>query len=222
MDSTTAAVQRLIAWALPVLLAITVREIAHGWAAYALSDRSIRMQHGRPSSNPLKYVDPIGTVAVPGVLLLLGSFLFGWARPAQIDPRGFRSPRMDLALVALAGPISSLAMAILWAFLLRHAAMVGASQGLWYGIRLMADAGLVINVSLMALHLIPLPPLDGSRILMGLLPERAAASYAELEPYGMYILLGLTAVPGLLRGLLYWPTTIAYTAIGRLIGVELV
>jgi Zn-dependent protease len=221
MDSTTVAVQRLIAWALPVLLAITVREVAHGWAAYALSNRSTRMMLGRPSLNPLKYVDPIGTLLVPGVLLLLPRFfLFGWAKPAPIDLRGFSSPRMDLALVALTGPLSSLAMAILWAILLRQAGQVGASQGLWYGIGMMAEAGLTINVSLMALHLIPLPPLDGSRILMGLLPERAAAAYAELEPYGMYILLGLTAVPGLLAGLLYWPTTLTFTAIGRLVGLE--
>jgi Zn-dependent protease len=221
MDSTTAAVQRLIAWALPVLLAITVRELAHGWAAYALSDRSTRLTHGRPSLNPLKYVDPVGTLLVPGVLLLLPRFfIFGWAKPAPIDPRGFRSPRMDLALVALTGPLASLAMAILWAILLRRAGEINAAQGLWYGIGMMAKAGLIINVSLMALHLIPLPPLDGSRILMGLLPERAAAAYSELEPYGMYILLGLTAVPGLLAGLLYWPTTVTYNAIARLVGLE--
>jgi Zn-dependent protease len=204
-------------------LAITVREVAHGWAAYALADRSTRLQFGRPSLNPLKYVDPVGTLLVPGVLLLLPRFfIFGWAKPARIEPRGFRNPRLDLALVALGGPVASLVMAILWALLLRHAAMIGASQGSWYGIRLMANAGLMINVALMALHLIPLPPLDGSRILMGLLPERAAAAYAELEPYGWYILLGLTAVPGLLAGLLYWPTTIAYAAIGRLLGLDFV
>lgn len=221
MDSSTAAVQRLISWALPVLLAITVREVAHGWAAYVLAGRNRRPQ-GRPSLNPLHYVDPIGTLAVPGVLLLLGGFVFGWARPAAVDPRDFRSPRLDLALVALTGPVSSLVMAILWALLLRYAAQVGAQQGLWYGIRLMAYAGLVINVSLLALHLIPLPPLDGSRILMGLLPERAAARYAELEPYGMFILLGLTAVPGLLSGLLYWPRTVTYIAIGHMLGLDLV
>ena len=124
--------------------------------------------------------------------------------------------------MALAGPLSNLVMALAWGLLFKYAVAVDAEQGLWYGLRLMARAGLIINISLMALNMLPLPPLDGSRVLMGLLPKRAAWNYARLEPYGLYILLGLTAVPGLLTGILYWPKLVSYTAIGRLLGMELV
>jgi len=220
MDSPISAVQTLVTWALPVLFAVTLHEVAHGWAARALGDPTAQKQ-GRLSLNPLKHVDPIGTLLLPGVLLLLGGFIFGWAKPVPVDMRNFRSPRLDMALVALAGPLSNLAMALGWGLLFKYAVAVGADQGLWYGLRLMARAGLIINISLMVLNLLPLPPLDGSRVLMGLLPARAAWSYARLEPYGMFILIGLMAA-GLLGPILYWPRLVSYTVIGRLLGLELV
>lgn len=221
MDSSIAAVQNLIAWALPVIFAITLHEVAHGWAARSLGDPTAKML-GRLSLNPLKHVDPIGTVLVPGLLLLIGGFIFGWAKPVPVDTRNFRSPKVDMALVAVAGPAANLAMALAWGLLFKYADAVGAEEGLWYGLRLMARAGLIINVSLLALNLLPLPPLDGSRVLMGLLPERMASSYARIEPYGMFILLGLTAVPGLLGAILYWPRTLSFAAIGRVLGMQLV
>ncbi|HZR37892.1 MAG TPA: site-2 protease family protein [Nevskia sp.] len=221
MDSLTAAVQNVIAWALPIIFAITLHEVAHGWAARALGDSTAKML-GRLSLNPLKHVDPIGTVALPAFMLLIGGFVFGWAKPVPVDLRNLRNPRLDMALVALAGPLANLAMALGWGVLFKYAVAVGAEQGLWYGLQLMARAGLIINISLLALNLLPLPPLDGSRVLMGLLPERAAWNYARLEPYGFYILLGLVAVPGLLGSLLYWPRLVSYTVIGRLLGMELV
>ena len=220
MDSSISAVQSVIVWALPVIFAITLHEVAHGWAAHALGDPTAQTL-GRLSLNPLKHVDPIGTVLLPGFLLLIGGFIFGWAKPVPVDARNFRNPRVDMALVALAGPLSNLVMALAWGVLFKYAVAVGAEQGLWYGLRLMARAGLIINISLMALNMLPLPPLDGSRVLMGLLPEGAARSYSRLEPYGLFILMGLMAA-GLLGPILYWPNLVSYTVIGRLLGMDLV
>jgi Zn-dependent protease len=221
MDSSIAAVQNVIVWALPVIFAITLHEVAHGWAARTLGDPTAKML-GRLSLNPLRHVDPVGTVLVPGMMLLIGGFIFGWAKPVPVDARNFRSPRVDMALVALAGPAANLVMALAWGLLFKYAVTVDAQAGTWYGLRLMARAGLLINVSLMALNMLPLPPLDGSRVLMGLLPEHAARNYSRLEPYGLYILLGMTAVPGLLGAVLYWPRLLSFSAIGRLLGMDLV
>ncbi len=220
MDSSISAVQSVVVWALPVIFAITLHEVAHGWAARALGDPTAS-KLGRLSLNPLKHVDPIGTVLLPGVLLLIGGFIFGWAKPVPVDARNFRNPRVDMALVAVAGPLSNLVMALAWGLLFKYAVAVGAEQGLWYGLRLMARAGLIINISLMALNMLPLPPLDGSRVLMGLLPEGAARSYSRLEPYGLFILMGLMAAR-LLGPILYWPNLVSYTVIGRLLGMDLV
>lgn len=189
-------------WALPVLLAITLHEAAHGWVAKQLGDHTARLQ-GRLSMNPLRHVDPIGTVLLPIVLLVIGGFVFGWAKPVPVDPRNFKKPREHMALVALAGPMSNLIMAVFWALMLSLAAHALASTWIGYPLSLMAQAGIIINLILMVLNLFPLPPLDGGRIMVGMLKPAMALKYARIEPYGFWILIVLIFT-GVL-GKLLWP-----------------
>jgi Zn-dependent protease len=178
--------------AIPVVCAITLHEVAHGRVALRFGDRTAQAQ-GRLSLNPLRHVDPIGTVLVPIGLMLIGSpFLFGWAKPVPVNPRYFKQPRRDMAWVAVAGPLSNLVMACLWTVLGGLAA-----QG-WFGagpasdwLYAMAGWGLGINVVLAVFNMLPIPPLDGGRVLAGLLPPAAAYKLDKLEPYGMWIVLGL-------------------------------
>ncbi|MDD3652276.1 site-2 protease family protein [Immundisolibacter sp.] len=193
--------QKIAIWALPVLFAITVHEVAHGYVARRLGDRTAQMM-GRLTLNPLKHVDPVGTVLVPLVMLLLGGFLFGWAKPVPVDYRNLDNPKRDMAIVAAAGPLSNLLMAFGWALLLRLAVSLlqtlpWAAQPLFF----MAQAGIAINLVLMVLNLVPVPPLDGGRVLTGLLPMRQAARFAAIEPYGFLIVL-LLLTSGLLGRLL--------------------
>ena len=194
--------QKIAIWALPVLFAITVHEVAHGYVASRLGDRTAQMM-GRLTLNPLKHIDPIGTVLVPLVMLLLpGGFLFGWAKPVPIGYRNLNNPKRDMAIVAAAGPLSNLLMAIGWALLLRLSvaflqSMPWAAQPLFF----MAQAGIAINLILMVLNLVPVPPLDGGRVLTGLLPMPQAARFAAIEPYGLMIVVALL-VSGVLGRLL--------------------
>lgn len=220
MDASLNIVQAIAVWALPVISAITLHEVAHGWVARVLGDTTAARQ-GRLSLNPLAHVDPLGTVLIPGMLLAFGGgFMFGWAKPVPVDWRNFRKPRTDMAVVAAAGPLSNLAMALAWGLLFKLAADTGATEGLWYGIRLMARAGMIINISLMVLNLLPLPPLDGSRILVGVLPPFLAYRFAQIEPYGMMILIVL-AVTRVLGVILYWPFVLSIDGISRLLGINL-
>jgi Zn-dependent protease len=220
MDASLNIVQTIAVWALPVICAITLHEVAHGWVARLLGDGTASKQ-GRLSLNPLAHVDPVGTVLIPGMLLAFGGgFLFGWAKPVPVDWRNFRKPRTDMAVVAAAGPLSNLAMAIAWGLLFKLAADTGATDGVWYGLRLMGRAGMIINVSLMVLNLLPLPPLDGSRILIGVLPPYLAYRYAQIEPYGMMILIVL-AVTRVLGMILYWPFALSIAGISQLLGIHL-
>ena len=189
-------------WALPVLLAITLHEAAHGWVAKQLGDHTARLQ-GRLSMNPLRHVDPVGTVLLPIVLLVIGGFMFGWAKPVPVDPRNFKKPREHMAIVALAGPMSNFIMATFWAIMLSLAVNLLANTWIGYPLSLMAQAGVTINLILMVLNLFPLPPLDGGRIMVGMLKPALALKYARIEPYGFWILLALIFT-GVL-GKLLWP-----------------
>lgn len=186
-------VQKIILGAVPVIFAITVHEVAHGWVASRLGDQTARLL-GRLTLNPVKHVDPIGTVALPLVLLAVGGFIFGWAKPVPVDWRNLRRPRLYMALVAAAGPGANVLMLILWALFARallgqQAALGEAVLPLFY----MASIGITINIALIVLNLLPLPPLDGSRIVSSLLPPGQALAYNRLERYGLLILLVLLA-----------------------------
>ncbi|TXH03640.1 MAG: site-2 protease family protein [Nevskiaceae bacterium] len=211
-------VQKIAVWALPVLFAITLHEVAHGWAARALGDRTAEML-GRLSLNPLKHVDPVGTVVVPMFMLVLGGFLFGWAKPVPVSVRNLRHPRRDMALVAVAGPLSNLAMALAWGVLARIAIGMNPDEGVWLGVLLMARAGIVINLVLMVLNLIPLPPLDGGRVLTGLLPEAQARKLDRIEPYGFVILVALMAT-GILGRIMALPLILSGNALQNLLNLQ--
>ena len=174
--------------AIPVVLAITVHEVAHGWVAKQCGDDTA-YRLGRLSLNPLRHIDPIGTVLVPGLLLLTGSgVLFGWAKPVPVDVRRLRQRRRDTALVAAAGPFSNLLMIVFWMLVLRAG---DQTSWLWLNNALisMGEVGIIINSVLMLLNLVPVPPLDGSRVVSSLLPPRYAAYYNRIEPFGLIIVL---------------------------------
>ena len=193
-------VQKIAVWVVPVLLAITVHEVSHGWVASLLGDKTALML-GRLTLNPLKHVDPVGTILIPGMLLLLQTgFIFGYAKPVPVTWQNLRNPKRDMALVAVAGPASNLLMAIIWAMLIRIGLLLG-DQGL--ALIYMGIAGISINTILMVLNLLPLPPLDGGRVLTGLLPGPWAYRLSRVEPYGFIILIALLFT-GLL-GLILWP-----------------
>lgn len=185
-------IQTFAIWALPVLFAITLHEVAHGRVARVLGDDTAARM-GRLSLNPLKHVDPVGTILVPALLLALGGFIFGWAKPVPVLMHRLGHPRRDMAIVAAAGPLSNLAMAFLWGLLLKLALTMGGGEGLWLGLRYMATAGIVINLVLMVLNLLPLPPLDGGRVLNGVLPEAWARQVDRIEPYGLFVIVLLMA-----------------------------
>lgn len=198
-------IQTITVYALPVLLGITLHEAAHGYVARMFGDPTA-WQAGRVSLNPVKHIDLVGTIIVPLALLfstkMMGGagMLFGWAKPVPVDWGRLRRPKRDMLWVALAGPGSNLVMAIIWALGLRLLAETGANQNdFWVQ---MAVAGIQVNLVLMALNLLPLPPLDGGRIVFSLLPNRVAWQYSKIEPYGLLILiiLMLTGVLWVLLG----------------------
>jgi Zn-dependent protease len=194
--------QKLVAWVLPVLFAITVHEVAHGWVAARLGDKTAMML-GRLTLNPVRHIDPVGTILIPGLLLLLhAGFIFGWAKPVPITWQNLRHPKRDMALVAVAGPVVNLLMAALWALVIRIGLTGGES---WFALPMvfMGVAGIFINTILMVLNLLPLPPLDGGRVVTGLLPGPWAWRFSQIEPYGIWILVALLAT-GVL-GMLMWP-----------------
>ena len=199
-------VQQVAVYALPVVFAITLHEAAHGYVAKHFGDTTAYML-GRVSLNPLRHIDPIGTVLIPLLTLFLGGILFGWAKPVPVNFNYLRNPKKDMLWVALAGPGANLAMALGWAVVLKLANMMPDSA-FSLPMALMGMAGININVVLMVLNLLPLPPLDGGRIAVSLLPNRLAYTYAKLEPYGMILLVVLlfSGVLGAIIGPLIYMT----------------
>ena len=180
-------IQTITVYAIPVLFAITVHEAAHGYVARLFGDNTAFVA-GRITLNPLKHIDPIGTILVPLVMVTLSGFMFGWAKPVPVNFGQLRKPKRDMIWVAAAGPGVNLLMAILWLLFAKAVVFLDMQEAFFL---LVADAGIKVNLMLMALNLLPLPPLDGGRILVGVLPRRIAWQVARIEPYGFVILMVL-------------------------------
>ena len=204
-------IQKIAIWALPVLFAITGHEAAHAYAAKYLGDKTAWMM-GRCSFNPLKHIEPFGTIVLPLLCVWLGGFVFGWAKPVPVNFSALRRPKKDMLWVAAAGPASNLLMALLWALAFKFALWLAGSSSYAEPLALMAQAGIIINLSLMALNLLPFPPLDGGRIMVSVLPNKLAWQFSRLEPYGMYILVGLMAL-GVLGTLMMPLVSLGYSLI---------
>ncbi|HUH95510.1 MAG TPA: site-2 protease family protein [Casimicrobiaceae bacterium] len=186
----------IVLWAVPVVFAITLHEAAHGYVARHFGDQTAYLL-GRVTLNPLKHIDPIGTIAVPGFLIAVSVltraplFIFGWAKPVPVNFGNLRHPKRDMLWVAGAGPFANFAMAFAWALLLRVSAPGGAVES--GGLLEMANAGIQVNLMLMALNLLPILPLDGGRIALSLLPNALAQGYARTERYGFLLVIALLA-----------------------------
>jgi Zn-dependent protease len=204
--------------AIPVVFAITVHEVAHGWVARHFGDHTAEMQ-GRLSLNPIRHIDPIGTVLVPALLLWLGGFLFGWAKPVPVDSRNMRSPRRNMVWVTAAGPAANLTMALVWAFLMMLAQNIEfgtAGDWVWQ----MARIGILINVMLAVFNMLPIPPLDGGQVLTNLLPPGPASNFMErIAPFGLFIVLGLLAT-GVLSTLIGPPIAALIGLIAGIFGLR--
>ncbi len=184
-------VQLIALYAIPAIFAITLHEAAHGYAARHFGDPTA-YQAGRISLNPIRHIDPIGTLLIPAVVLFAsgGKFAFGWAKPVPVNFGMLRNPKRDMLWVAAAGPGANLFMAVLWALLFKFTAVMPVNYFSEPALR-MAEGGIIINLVLMVLNLFPLPPLDGGRIAVSLLPHRLAYQFSRVEPYGMIILMVL-------------------------------
>ncbi|MCK5831645.1 MAG: site-2 protease family protein [Methylococcales bacterium] len=196
MMNELSTIQRIVVWILPVIFAITVHEVAHGWVAKKKGDNTAFML-GRLTLNPIKHIDLIGTILIPGLLIITGTgIIFGWAKPVPVDTRRFKNPKKDMALVALAGPVSNLLMAAGWALVARIGIMMEAEMVslplIYSGI-----AGISINLVLALINMIPIPPLDGSRIVTGILPNKWAWRYNQLERFGFIFLVILLSTNSL-------------------------
>jgi Zn-dependent protease len=218
MDELNLA-QKIAVWSLPVIFAITWHEVAHGWVALRCGDPTAR-DAGRLSSNPLRHIDPIGTIVLPVLLLMASNFVFGWAKPVPVDWRRLRNPRRDFALVSLAGPFSNLLMALFWVLILKlgvsleDSSLSSAAEFMVY----VGIAGLYINCVLCVLNLLPLPPLDGAHTLYGLLPQRWLHLLFRYEIIGLLLLMAL-AFSGLLSQFLFPVVLWLVEAFAALVGL---
>lgn len=181
-------IQKVAAYALPILFAITVHEAAHGYVAKYFGDLTAERM-GRITLNPFKHIDPIGTVLLPALSIMLGGILFGWAKPVPVNFGNLRHPKKDMLWVALAGPASNFFMALFWGLILARVQLFPLSSQDF--LAQMSIAGIQINLILLVLNLLPLPPLDGGRIAVSLLPMKAAIAFSKVERYGMFILIAL-------------------------------
>ena len=208
--------QTLLIWVIPVLLAITLHEAAHGWTASKFGDHTARMM-GRVTLNPVKHIDPVGTIIVPLALLIMSTgFIFGWAKPVPINFNALRSPKSGMILVALAGPGANLIMAIGWLFV----AILSFNNNIPIMLK-MAGAGIFINILLAVFNLLPIPPLDGSRVISALLPNPLAYKYNQLERFGFVILIGLMFIGGF--SYIVWPIVgLALNSLSVLSGLNLI
>jgi Zn-dependent protease len=208
---------------LPILTAITLHEVAHGWAARSCGDRTAEAQ-GRLSLNPINHVDPMGTIILPGLLLLVGApFLFGWAKPVPVNPSRFKHYRADWVKVAAAGPAANFTMALLWGLLgvlTLHVAMRTGGNVYAEWLLEMANFGVLFNIVIAVFNLLPIPPLDGGRVLTNLLPARNgfAQLLDKVEPWGLYLVMGL-AVTGLLGAVIGWPVALISSLYAALFSV---
>ncbi|MBC8119825.1 MAG: site-2 protease family protein [Burkholderiaceae bacterium] len=180
-------IQAIAVYAIPVLFAITVHEASHGYVARMFGDNTAYVL-GRVTLNPVKHIDPIGTIAVPLGMVILTGFMFGWAKPVPVDWASLRRPKRDMIWVAAAGPAVNLVMAIIWAIALRLLQSAGVEERFFFEV---ARAGIQVNLVFMALNLLPIPPLDGGRIVSGLLPHKLSYAYSRIEPFGLFIIIGL-------------------------------
>jgi Zn-dependent protease len=210
MDLTV--IQKIAIFALPVIFAITVHEAAHGYAAKHFGDMTA-FKAGRITLNPLKHIDLFGTIILPALTIMLGGVLFGWAKPVPVDFRRLNNPKKDMLWVAAAGPASNFAMAIFWALVMKFS--VSAPEAFALPMLLMAKAGVTINIVLMVLNLLPLPPLDGGRIAVSLLPMNLARPFAQIERYGFIILITLL-FSGVLSRILDPLINLVYTLISTI------
>jgi Zn-dependent protease len=182
-------------YAIPVIFAITLHEAAHGYVAKHYGDTTAYML-GRVTLNPVKHIDPIGTIVVPIITVLLTPYMLGWARPVPVNFNNLRHPKRDMLWVAAAGPASNLAQMVVWAMVFKLTLLAPSANNFWAS---MAEAGIKVNIMFAILNLLPILPLDGGRILTSLLPDKLSYAYSRLEPYGLFILLALV-----LTGALSW------------------
>ena len=186
--------QSIFIYGIPILFAITVHEVAHGWVASKRGDQTARML-GRLTLNPLKHIHPVGTVIVPAILVATGGPIFGWAKPVPVDWRNLRRPKQDMAWVALAGPGANLMMFVIWAAVVKLIQLTGGpGDGPVLALYFMAIIGIIINAVLMIFNMVPIPPLDGSRVMSSLLPPKLAYRYNQLERFGIIIVISLLLV----------------------------
>ena len=218
MDAST--IQKIAVWVLPVLLAVSLHEAAHAWMADKKGDPTSRLM-GRLTFNPIKHIDPIGTIVVPTLMIVLTGFAFGWAKPVPVDARNLKNPKKDMMWVALAGPASNFIMAIIWAIFLHVSVMfVDSRSAVSLFLLLVPVAGITINVILGVLNLLPIPPLDGGRILTGLLSPQVSEKYSKIEPYGFFIIIALMFT-GILSYIIFPVIALVLMILSAISGLEI-